>query len=114
MRNAPLALELAKKAVTAQQEDGDCRNTLGVAYYRNGDDRAAIDELEKAMSLRKGGDSFDWFVLAMAHCRLGDRDKARRWFERAVQWMDRHKPHDDELRRFRKEAETVLAGTGKR
>ena len=45
---------------------------------------AAIDELEKAMSLRKGGDSFDWFVLAMAHCRLGDRDKARRWFERAV------------------------------
>ena len=45
---------------------------------------------------------------------LGDRDKARIWFDRAVQWMDRHKPHDDELCRFRAEAEAMLADPGQR
>jgi hypothetical protein len=66
------------------------------------------------MSLREGGDSFDWFFLAMAHWRLGDRNQARMWLNRAVEWMDRDRPHDDELRRFRAEAETLLAQAGKR
>jgi len=101
-------VRLAKKAVTAQPESANYRNTLGVAYYRNGGDTAAIAALETAMSMQAGGDSFDWFFLAMAHRRLGDRDKARKWFDRAVQWMDRHKPHDDELCRFRAEAEAML------
>ena len=80
-----------------------------MAHYRNGDDKGAIAALETAMRLREGGDSFDWFFLAMAHWRLGDRDKAQTWFDRAVQWMDKHKPHDAQLRRFRAEADTMLA-----
>ena len=82
-----------------------------MAYYRSGDDRAAVAELEKAMSMQGGGTSFDWFFLAMAHWRLGDRDEARNCFDRAVEWMDRHKPHDDELRRFRAEAQAMLRRT---
>jgi serine/threonine-protein kinase len=109
LRDSALAVRLAKKAVAARPESGNLRNTLGVAHYRHGDDRAAIAELEKAMSLRSGGDSSDWFFLAMAHWRLGDRDKARTWFDRAVQWMDRQMPYDDELRRFRAETEAMLA-----
>ena len=66
------------------------------------------------MSLREGGDSFDWFFLAMAHWRLGDRDQARTWLKRAVEWMDQHRPHDDELRRFRAEAETLVTDMEKR
>jgi hypothetical protein len=65
------------------------------------------------MRLRKGGDSYDWFFLAMAHWRLGDRDKARTWFGRAVKWMDAHQPQDVELRRFRAEAEALLGQAGK-
>jgi hypothetical protein len=61
------------------------------------------------MALRAGGDSFDWFFLALAHGRLGGRDEARTWLDRAVQWMERHKPNDDELGRFRAEAEAMLA-----
>jgi len=113
LRDAALAVRLAKKAVTTQPRSADYRNTLGVAHYRNGDDSAAVAELETAMSLRAGGDSSDWFFLALAHWRLGDRDKARTWFERAVQGMDSHKPHDDELCRFRAEAEATLAETCK-
>jgi eukaryotic-like serine/threonine-protein kinase len=65
------------------------------------------------MSLRRGGYSFDWFFLAMAHWRLGDHDKARTWFGRAVQWMDKHMPQHGELRRFRAEAEAMLGRAGK-
>jgi hypothetical protein len=85
-----------------------------VAYYRSGDDRAAVAALETSMSMQAGGNSFDWFFLAMAHWRLGDRNQARTWFDRAVQWMDRHKPHDSELCRFRAEAEAMLAVPGQR
>jgi serine/threonine protein kinase/Tfp pilus assembly protein PilF len=109
LRDAALALRLAKKAVTAQPESAYYRSTLGVAHYRNGDDKAAVAELETAMNLEAGGSSVDWFFLAMAHWRLGDRDKAQTWFDRAVKWMEKHKPHDHELRRFRAEANALLA-----
>jgi serine/threonine protein kinase/Tfp pilus assembly protein PilF len=109
LRDAAQAVRRAMKAVTDRPESADYRNTLGVAHYRNGDDKAAIAELEKVMSLRQGGDGIDWLFLAMAHWRLHERDKARAWFDRAVQWMDSHKPYDDELRRIRAEAEAILA-----
>ncbi len=108
-RDAPLAVRLAKKAVAARPQAANYRNTLGVAHYRNGEDRVAVAELETSMSLLAGGSSFDWFFLAMAHWRLGEREQARMWFDRAVRWMDQHKPHDDELRRFRAEAKALLS-----
>ena len=49
----------------------------------------------------------------MAHARLGERDKARTWFDRAVQWMDRHMPQAGELRQLRVEAEALLARVSK-
>jgi tetratricopeptide (TPR) repeat protein len=107
LRDAALAVQLATKAVNAREKSGECRNTLGVAHYRNGDDKAAITELETSMRLRAGGDSFDWFFLALSHWRLGDRDKARMWFDRAAQWMDKYMPYNDELRRFRAEADML-------
>jgi tetratricopeptide (TPR) repeat protein len=113
LRDSARAVRLAKKAVDAEPESGSYKNTLGVAHYRNGDDKAAVAELEKTMSLRAGGDSLDWFFLAMAQWRLGNRDKAQTWFDRAVQWMDKHKPQDDELRRLRAEAETIVAKSPK-
>ena len=91
LRDAARAVRLAKKVVAARPEAPTCRNTLGVAYYRSGDDRAAVAALEKAMALRRGGSSMDWFFLAMAHWRLGDRSEARHCFDRGVEWMDRHK-----------------------
>jgi tetratricopeptide (TPR) repeat protein len=114
LRDAALAVRLARKAVDARPRSAALRNTLGVAHYRNGDNQAAVTELETSMSLRDGGDGFDWFFLAMAYWRLGERDKARTWFDRAVQEMDRYQSQDSELRRFRAEAEAVLADSDKR
>jgi serine/threonine protein kinase len=114
LRDAALAVRLAQKAVAARPESADYRNTLGVAHYRNGDNKAAVAELDTAMSLRAGGNSFDWFFLAMAHRRQGDCDAAQTWFDRAVKWMVMQRPRDNELRRFRAEAQALLADPAER
>ena len=44
----------------------------------------------------------------VAHARLGERDKAHQWYDRAVQWMDKNQPKNEELRRFRVEAAELL------
>jgi len=44
----------------------------------------------------------------MAHWRLGNKDEARRGYDSAVQWMDKNRPKDDELIRFRTEAAELL------
>ncbi|HEV2294793.1 MAG TPA: tetratricopeptide repeat protein, partial [Tepidisphaeraceae bacterium] len=102
------AVQLAAKAAELRPDDGSIRNTLGVTHYRTGDWKAAIAALEKAMELRNGGDSFDCFFLAMAHWQLDNEDEARQWYERAVKWMEKKAPANEELLRFRAEAAELL------
>jgi tetratricopeptide (TPR) repeat protein len=102
------AIKHAKKATELAPKSGDCWNTLGVAYYRAGDWKSALAALEKSMEFRKGGTGFDWFFLAMAHARLGDKEKARQWYARATHWMEKNKTHDADLLRVRAEATHVL------
>jgi Flp pilus assembly protein TadD len=83
-------------------------NTLGIAQYRNGDHKTAMETLKKSMDLRSGGDAFDWFFLAMAHWQLKNQDEARRWYDKAVAWVDKNQPKDEELLRFRAEAAQLL------
>jgi WD40 repeat protein/serine/threonine protein kinase/tetratricopeptide (TPR) repeat protein len=102
------AVALAKRAVGLVPLDGDYWNTLGVAHYRAGDWNAARAALEQSVQLHDGGNAFDGFFLAMTHWRLGQKEEARRWYARAVEWMDKNRPQDEELRRFRDEAKTLL------
>jgi serine/threonine protein kinase/tetratricopeptide (TPR) repeat protein len=103
-RDPATAVELARVAVDVQPTVGRYWNTLGVARYRAGDCKAAIADLEKSMELHNGGDSFDWFFLAMSHWQLGNKDEARQWYDRAVGWMERNVPANEQLTRFRAEA----------
>jgi tetratricopeptide (TPR) repeat protein len=79
-----------------------------VAHYRAANWKEALVALEKSLELRQGGNSSDWFFLAMAHWQRGDREQARRWYAPAVLWMEQHRPKDEELRRFRAEAAGLL------
>ncbi len=103
-----LALRLAKKAVDERPYSGTYWNTLGIAQYRTGDWKAAIDALQKAMQLRAGGVASGQFFLAMAHFQKGRKDQARNWYDRAVNAMEKYHSQDDERRRFRAEAEALL------
>jgi hypothetical protein len=44
----------------------------------------------------------------MAHWQAGQRDQARKWYAQAVDWMEKNKSQDEELRRFRDEAAALL------
>jgi tetratricopeptide (TPR) repeat protein len=107
-RDAKRAVEAAKKAVDLTSEQGFCWTTLGAAHYRAGQRQDAVSALERAMELRDGGDSYDWFFLAMARWQLGDTDKGREWYDKAVEWMDKNQPNNEELRRLRGEAAELL------
>jgi tetratricopeptide (TPR) repeat protein len=98
----------AEIACRLESQNGDFWNTLGVAQYRAGDWKAATTALEKSMSLRNGGDSSDWFFLAMAYWQRGEKEKARQWCDKAVASLDKNNPKDDELRLFRAEAAALL------
>ena len=106
--NPDRAIEYATKAVAIAPKEGMYWNTLGVAQYRAGQFNEAITTLTKSMELRSGGDAFDWFFLAMAQWQLNNKDEARTWYDKAVEWTEKNKPGDEELLRFRAEAAELL------
>ena len=110
-RDPPRAVELAAKAARGVPHAPNYWGTLGIARYRAGDWKAAITDLEKAISLHRPDDwkmAYPSFFLAMAHWQVGEKDKARAWFDKAVQWMDQGAKGDAELKRFRTEAAELL------
>ncbi|HLJ94858.1 MAG TPA: serine/threonine-protein kinase [Gemmataceae bacterium] len=108
IHDTELAVLLARKAVAMAPLKGGFWNTLGLAYYRAEKWQDTVAALTKSTQLRDGGDSGDWFFLAMAYCRLGNSEEARHWFDQAAEWMDKNKPRDQELHRYRTEAAALL------
>jgi tetratricopeptide (TPR) repeat protein len=108
MQNPEKVIQLAKKAVNLAPQNGSSWTTLGAAYYRAEQWQDALAALDKAMQLPSGGDSGNWFFLALAQWQRGDAEKARHGYDQAVQWMDKNKPRDDDLHRLRAEAATQL------
>ena len=47
----------------------------------------------------------------MAHWQLGEKQEARRWYDQAVTWIEQNQSTDQELRRFRTEAEELIGAT---
>ncbi len=114
LRDADQAVTRALQAVELAPEMGRLWNTLGAAHYRAGNCKAAVAALEKALALDASGpesargESFCTFFLAMSHFGLGHPEEARRWYQRALAWMDKKQPHDEQLHRFRAEAAGLL------
>jgi serine/threonine protein kinase/Flp pilus assembly protein TadD len=107
-RDSSRAVELAQKATGHAPQAWYCWRALGQARYRSGDWQASMTALEKSMEFFSGGNASDWFFLAMANWQLGDQPKARQWFDQAVKWMEKYQPKNEELGRFRAEAEVMV------
>jgi serine/threonine protein kinase/Flp pilus assembly protein TadD len=108
LRHPAESLKLARRATELKPGEGTYWNTLGVAHYRAGNWKEAVTALERSQALRKGGDSFDWFFLAMAHWQLGEKEPAHTDYLRGVQWLEKNQPKNEELRRLRTEAGKLL------
>jgi serine/threonine protein kinase/Tfp pilus assembly protein PilF len=111
LRNTHEALLRARRAVAAIPGEANSWAVLGAAYYRARNWERALTSLERALAVSKGGDSGEWFLLAMANWQRGEKKQARRWYARAVQDMNEHQVRfvgDEELRRLRAEAAALL------
>ena len=108
MQDPGRAVELAQKAVELSPKEAAFWNTLGAAQYRAGQWKAAIASRQKSMELDSGWNSFPQFHVAMAYWQLGQKDEARRWYDRSVELMEEHDPDNEDLRRFRAEAARLL------
>jgi WD40 repeat protein/Flp pilus assembly protein TadD/tRNA A-37 threonylcarbamoyl transferase component Bud32 len=119
-RDVAQAIVLAKSAVELKPSAPRSWTILGVALYRAGNWQGAATALEQSLQLQPAGPNpLNWLFLAMAHEQMGDKIKARKWYDQAVEWMDKNpRPHgNDLLRPFREEATELLnekAGTAER
>jgi superkiller protein 3 len=108
LRDPKAAVSHARTAKDLAPKTAAHWSNLGVALWRAADPKAAVEALVKADSMVQGGDLYHRFFLAMAYWQVGEKEKARAAFEQGVQWVDKNQPTNEELRRFRAEAEKLL------
>jgi serine/threonine protein kinase len=112
-RNPKRALQLAHKAIEVDPKAFRAMLSLGWAEYRLDHWQPSIEALEKSCALEPGGtgNAFQWFFLAMAHWHLGHKQETRNWYDKAIEWMDKNDPTNEELIRLRAEAAELLGIT---
>jgi WD40 repeat protein len=105
-----LAARQAEAACRADPASRNYRTTLGMAQYRLG--KFKKERYLEALGTLTRCDQSDpttLVFLAMVHWQLGETDKARAWFDKAVAWLDQGKQKDDaDVKRFRAEAAELL------
>ena len=79
------ALRHARKVVERSPDDASAMNTLALAEYRAGHWAESIAAARRSDELFKEGHPMNGFILALAHGRKGEKDEARRWFDKAVE-----------------------------
>jgi len=119
LRDVKAAVPLAEKAVSLAPENAIYRNTLGLAYYRVGRYREAVDTLRPKLASQEDWClAFDLYFLAMSYQRLGEPERAKDYYDWAVRWTGTQSnlsaAHLEELRLFRAEAERVMSEKEKR
>jgi serine/threonine protein kinase/tetratricopeptide (TPR) repeat protein len=109
LRKPREAVTFAEKAVALVSGEWHFWTTLGAARYRAGAYKAAREAVEKAMALGGGGNSHEWFFLAMAHWKLGNSVESRHWYEKGLRWVVGNRSKETlQLGRLRREAEGLL------
>ena len=131
LRDEPLAVRAAQRAVELSPKSGNCWKTLGAAYYRAAaagssprDWQAAIDALEKSLTLPPGPKGTNRLFLAMSYWQMtidGNarpaltaeernryRDQARQLFEQAQEWIEQNRADTEGMQRLQAEARGLL------
>jgi serine/threonine protein kinase len=106
------AVELAKKAVTADPNGHASWSALGLAEIRAGHTPQAADALGKAIALHaQGGDAADRLLMCLVCWRRGGKDAALEWYTRALVDLSSNPMFDAQLLALRAEAERLLGRT---
>jgi tetratricopeptide (TPR) repeat protein len=124
LRDPKRAVELGEESVQRAPQSAWAWQNLGWIQYRAGNWKASIEALEKSCKRHKGGASSQWIVLSLAYGKLANEKdlpeeerarhqaEARRWYDQAVEQIDRLGAKGDSLvqaiRAFRAEAAELL------
>ncbi|HEV3082870.1 MAG TPA: tetratricopeptide repeat protein [Gemmataceae bacterium] len=108
LRDPPRAASLAKQVVEQLPENGQAWLVLGVAHFRAGDFRLAVNALQKAAQLARDENAWRGFYLAMARWQAGDRQLAGQGYEQALGWMQRNHVNNRGLVALQTEATALL------
>lgn len=107
------SLVLAKATLERAPQNGAYWHTLGIAHYRAGEWEAATGALKKSEELLTGrNQAVNSLFQAMAHWRLGEKEKAQSHYAQAMAWLGTRQG-DEDFRRFRSEAAELLGVTDK-
>jgi WD40 repeat protein/serine/threonine protein kinase/tetratricopeptide (TPR) repeat protein len=121
-------LEVAERALAVYPRHPAYLTVVGAVQYRAGRYADALARLDDAIKENNTGGSVPcWLFLALTHQRLGNTVEARRWLDRAAEWLDQstpEKPRDGrmgvspilwsywlEVQILRCEAEALIRGT---
>lgn len=85
------ALRLAQHAVDLEPKSRWHWETLSLAYLRNSDWQHAISAAEKVVEITKDGLGTEFFVCAIACWQMGDKEKARDWYQKGVWWLSQNR-----------------------
>ena len=109
-RDPHRAIELTNELIQNSPKVRDVWTTLGVAHYRAGAWNDAIAALEKSEATVPGlFTAANGFFLAMAYYRVGEKEKGRQWYAKALQSVETaSQPTGRELELFRLEASHLL------
>jgi tetratricopeptide (TPR) repeat protein len=108
LRDPERSVSLAKSAIKGYPLHGPFWNTLGLAYYRQGDYAQSLEALREAMRLRSGGECSDWLLFAMSLWKINAQDDARNWYQKAIHSIGTIQPDDQELEWLRAEADALI------
>ena len=102
------AEQLASRAIELEPNSDPPWRTLGSAQYRNGKWSAAVDSFQNCIRLVNNQTPYDWFFLAMAFWKLGDREQARRSFDQGEKVLKGQRYPFLAVKRFHAEAAALL------
>jgi tetratricopeptide (TPR) repeat protein len=111
LRDPARAVALAEHTV---QYTGVVRGwlLLAMARYRAGQFAQARHALEQARRLHRGGDAWDWLLLALLDAQDGKLVDAKEWQRKAMAWLKEHPTAEDGLLRLVREVEEKLRALG--
>jgi serine/threonine protein kinase/Flp pilus assembly protein TadD len=115
LRDSGRAMKSAEKVFALGRGDPDSWWILGLARYRGGDTEGAVQALDKADKKLSGQAPHISIFLAMAHAKKGDREEARKCYDRTIrlmeerrQWVEELPLVKEELPRFLDEAAALI------
>jgi serine/threonine protein kinase len=104
LRDPARAVKLAKKAVEQDPGNAEGRFTLALAQYRAGAWNQAAAALGRPPESINQGSVASAFLVAMTNWQLGEKAKARQWYDKGDRWMRTYNSGNGEHWELRAEA----------